>query len=698
MTATVEKATEYGANQLSALDGLDPVRLRPGMYIGTTGKHGLHHLIWEIVDNSVDEAMAGFADKIDVIIHDDGSVSVEDNGRGIPVEPQERGAYKGMPTVQMAMTILHAGGKFGGEGSAYNRSGGLHGVGTSVVNALSCWMNVRICRDDKMYGINFHSPEEDVDGVEKIVPGKVKDPLHVIKDQVVAGMTGTFVQFLPDDEVFSSVKWDIDMISRRLRNTAYLNSGLTMTLTYKDVSEVEQYVEWNYPRGLLDFMDMISEERMEKYYETSNKSPEDEDALKPFLQSPLLLTGERAEVGEWEICTQWFPGGNTYTMDSFANGIETTDGGTHVDGFQLALTQMMNKYCRQDHIGLLTDRDPNLESSDIRSGLSVIISVKLPEPQFQGQTKGRIGNENLKPMIRSGYYDQMWEWMEEHPAEIEIVLRRCIDEMRLRHKLNDAAERERNANERQGSEPRSQNLPTKLNDCTTKDRSEAEIFIVEGKSAGGGAVTSRNSKTQAILPIRGKIFNVNEIASSSDTRQGNARNRMEANLEVQSIISALDCGSEDFCDPSKARYGKIIILADADDDGRHIQLLLMTMFFRLLRPVVEAGMLYVARTPLYGATTTKDGKVYAYDNEERDEFDAKYKNLTWTRFKGLGEMDPPVLGEMALNPNTRRLAQIVVDDSETADGIVHSLMGSDSSAKWAALSEVEVDDEEVSSL
>jgi len=673
-------STEYGSAQVVALEGLQPVRMRPGMYIGSTGKQGFHHLLWEVVDNSVDEAMAGHADRIEVTLNEDGSATVSDNGRGIPVEPQKAGSYKGMPTVVMVCTVLHAGGKFGT--GAYTMSGGLHGVGISVVNALTRWMNITVRLDGKIHEVGFAAQDKVIKGKSVVEPGVLVSPLKS-KRNPGKDEHGTTVTFLPDERVFSHNDWDVEVIARRLRQTAFLNPGLTCTLT--DAEGNTQ--EFLFPGGISDFMKEVAAARL-----TATDHAGQVERLMP-PKEPISLSGVEAE-GEWVMAMQWHPD-NKYQVLSFANGIETIDHGTHVEGYQSILTTIMTKYARQDHIGILTEKDSNFEASDVRSGLGVIISIKVAEPQFQGQTKGKLGNEEIKTLVRQGFNAQFWDWMQEHPTEIKAILTKAVNEMRMRKKLAELAEKERaKSGDGDAIAPRSQPLPAKLSDCESKDRKNTELFIVEGDSAAGPALMSRNPALQAVLPIRGKGLNVEKAIQARQSTRGDNRDRIANNVEVQSIIASVGAGSESKFDIEQSRFSKIVILTDADDDGAHIATLLLTTFYHLMRPMLEQGRIYVARPPLF-STIIKDEKVYAHTVEDRDRIDRESRaQLTWTRFKGLGEMNPDELGDTAINPATRRLAQISMTDVEDAAFTISQLMGKDPAPKWAELSTVTVSGED----
>lgn len=666
-----DTAVNYGADSIKALEGLEAVRLRPSMYIGGIGKAGLHHLIWEIVDNSVDEAMEGHADKVDVTLNSDNSVTVLDNGRGIPVAPQTRGSYKGMPTVEMVLSVLHAGGKF--DDNAYSFSGGLHGVGISVVNALSLRTNVRVFKDGTEYAIGFGRSERE-DG--STWSGRTLEPLREVGP---TDRRGTEVTFLPDDEVFSTTQWDHEAISRRIKNGAFLNPGLTFSLTDNRDGYDNPPVEYHYPNGLVDLMKEITPHRLEQAEKSEESLPHPD---------PIHLKGEDADArGRWEMVLRWFPD-QFYRTQSFANGIETGNGGTHVKGYERPLTQLMNRFARQ-HLQILGDKDPNLEATDVRSGLGVIVAVKVKEPQFVGQTKDELSNEETGTMVRQGFSEQFWIWMENHPIEARDILNKCIEEMRFRHKMADLEASERASQEKKGTAAKSMQLPAKLSDCSTRDRKSAELFIVEGDSAAGPAKKARDSSFQAVLPIRGKGLNVEAALASGRS------DRIENNKEIQGITAALGAGSQDLFDLEHCRYGKIIILTDADDDGAHIATLLMTTFYRLFAPMVRDGRIHIARPPLFSATH-KGGKTYLYDEAEKEEFEANTKGeILMTRFKGLGEMNANQLAETAINPDTRSLAQVTIEDVSVADSSIRELMGNNSASKWEALQDVEVEVEDL---
>ena len=617
----------YGAEDIEVLEGLEPVRQRPGMYIGSTGPRGLHHLVYEVVDNAVDEALAGYCTNIDVRINPDNSITVIDNGRGIPVDIHPK---EGIPTVEVVLTVLHAGGKFGGEG--YKVSGGLHGVGVSVVNALSTRTEVNVCRDGKEYAIAFDH-------------GKTSEQLHIVGD---ATGTGTKVSFWPDPEIFSeTTEYNYDTLAARFREMSFLNKGLRIKLTDArqiDENGIAKQEEFFAEGGIVDFVNFLN-------------------ASKETIHEPVYFDASSDE-GEVEITMQW---SNSYTstLMTFANNINTTEGGTHLEGFKTALTRVINKYARAK--GLLKEKDANLSGEDAREGLAAVISVKLHEPQFEGQTKTKLGNTEIRTLVNDAVGQYFEEFLEENPSSAKAIISKATQALRAR----EAARKAREATRRKGVLD-SLSLPGKLADCSSRDASLSEIFIVEGDSAGGSAKQARDRKYQAILPLRGKILNVEKAglskALSSDT--------------ISSLITAIGTNvGEDF-DADKARYHRIIIMTDADVDGAHIRILLLTFFFRYMPELITRGYIYIAQPPLYGIKkrNSRNPKIeqYFYKDEQLKEFTTSADNsdkFDIQRYKGLGEMDPEQLWETTMEPESRTLLQVSIDDAATAERIVTELMG-----------------------
>ena len=631
------KPGHYGAEDIQVLEGLEPVRKRPGMYIGSTGPRGLHHLVYEVVDNSVDEALAGFCTHIEVWIHADNSITVADNGRGIPVEkhPKEK-----IPTVEVVLTILHAGGKFGGEG--YKVSGGLHGVGVSVVNALSTRVEVNVRRDGKEYAIDFKR-------------GKTNTKLHEIGK---AKGTGTKTTFWPDPEIFTETTiFDYDTLADRFREMAFLNKGLKIILhderSDPRAMESEPLAEprtevFQYAGGIIDFVKYLTEGK-----ETLNK--------------PIYFEAENAD-GVVEVAMQWTSSYSTSMVMAFANNINTHEGGTHLDGFKQAVTRTINEYARSK--GILKEKDSNLSGDDTREGLAAVISVKLHDPQFEGQTKTKLGNTEIRPLVQGAVTQGLGEYLEENPTPAKRIVGKATQALKAREAARKAREMTRRKNVLD-----SFSLPGKLADCSSKNPSESEIFIVEGDSAGGSAVGGRDPERQAILPIRGKILNVEKArldrALSSDT--------------IRSLITAFGTGiGEDF-DISKLRYGKIVIMADADVDGQHIATLLLTLLFRYMRPLIEGGHTFIAMPPLYRIKWTNAEHEFAYSDKERDELLAAGaaanrrlpKEGGIQRYKGLGEMNDHELWETTMDPEHRILKQVTLDEAADADETFTILMGDD---------------------
>lgn len=693
MTATKQ---EYDDSSIDVLEGIVPVYKRPGMYIGNTSKGGLHHLIWEIIDNSVDEAMVvgGSCDKIDVTINEDNSITVVDNGRGIPVAKYKSGTHKGKSTVEVVMTVLHAGGKF--NSNAYSLSGGLHGVGISVVNALSDWVNVEVRRDGAIHEVGFETIKNktgDPDpGVCTMKPKKTGSLTS--KDE-----TGTSITFLPNGDVFKTIQWDYALIRNRLMLASVLNPGITCTVEDRRVESKSEREEFLFEGGLEDYMEMIADDRLRDESRGGGGDTEDSgeietaedadeavdnprDKLVPL--TPVHLGQDFGNAGAWDLVMQWFPD-YTYQVQSYVNGIHTVDHGTHVQGFQSNLTRIINTYARQDHVGLLTDRDSNLELADIQNGLGAIIAVKVPEPQFEGQTKGKLGNPETKKMVSDGFREQFIDWLQSHPVEAGAIISRMVNEMRIRERMRAAEEAARSAEE-EAIPAFEMTPPDKLNDILGKDRSNAELFIVEGDSALNTTVAARLSKYQAILPIRGKMKNASNATMESLSR----------NAEIRGILYAIGAGSLEETDITKSRYKRIVLLADADDDGFHIQCLILTMLMNFVPALVEEGMVYIARPPLYSTLSIGNEKMFVHSLEEREEVEAEHpkKDIQWTRFKGLGEMDPSELRETAMDPETRSMLRVVVSDIDEALTMMHALMGNNAASKRASIQASEDEDDE----
>ncbi len=613
--------SNYSAKDIVVLEGLEHVRLRPGMYIGSTGVNGLHHLIWEVVDNSVDEAMAGECDRIEVTLLADGGCRVVDNGRGIPVDPHPSDPAKS--AAEVVLTQLNAGGKFGGGG--YKVSGGLHGVGVSVVNALSKRLLLEIHRGGHSYAMEF------VDGGQ---------PTGPLKEIGLSERRGTSVTFWPDEEIFEDISFQAHRVIERLQIIAFLNRGLEILFRDERPGK-EQDVSFKYEGGIKDFVRFLNE-------------PKD-----PLFKKIGYLYGSE-DGQEVEIAFAWNTG-YYEAIHSFANGISTEEGGSHTEGFKKALTQVVNKYARSR--GILKDKDENLAGEDIREGLTAIVSVKLVNPQFEGQTKAKLGNVSTRSFVEKITNEGIGDWLEENPKEATALVQKAITAARARVAARHARELTRRKSGLEGA-----GLPGKLTDCTSKDPRESELFIVEGNSAGGTTIKGRDPRTQAVLPIRGKILNVERARID----------KMLGNQEIQSLIAAIGAGiGEDF-DIGKVRYHKIIILADADPDGSHIRTLLLTFFFRQMRPLVEAGMVYAAQPPLY-STLVGNEKVYIKNEVERQRFLEQHPNhkKPFLRLKGLGEMDFDELKDTTMDPAKRTLLQVTVEQASLADEVCSVLMGED---------------------
>jgi DNA gyrase subunit B len=626
----------YGAGDIQVLEGLEAVRKRPGMYIGSTGPRGLHHLVYEIVDNSVDEALAGYCDHIEVTILPDGGVRCVDNGRGIPVDmhPVEKKS-----TVEVVLTILHAGGKFGGGG--YAVSGGLHGVGSSVVNALSHKLEVEVRRQGNVYRQTYH------DGV----------PDAPLKKGEASDETGTTITFWPNSDIFETVDFDYETLRTRFQQMAFLNKGLRIALSDERPAEADDETGarsdvFLYERGLVDYVEYLNSAKKTEVVHDEIISFESED-----VERKIAL----------EVAMQW-TNGYSESVHTYANTINTHEGGTHEEGFRAALTTLVNKYAREK--GLLKEKDENLTGDDVREGLTAVISIKLGEPQFEGQTKTKLGNTEAKSFVQRVAGDQLGDWFDRNPNQARDVIRKAIQASAARMAARKAREQTRRKGLLEGG-----GMPGKLSDCSSKDPARSEIFLVEGDSAGGSAKTGRDPETQAILPLRGKILNVEK--ARLDRALGNA--------EIQAMITAFGTGiGEDF-DGEKARYHKIVLMADADVDGQHITTLLLTLLFRYMRPLIEMGYVYLAQPPLFRLKWTNADHEYVYSDRERDALlDAGLKagkriakENGVQRYKGLGEMNHQELWDTTMNPATRTLRQVTLDDAAIADGVFSTLMGDD---------------------
>ena len=616
-----EKITqEYDASKIQVLEGLEAVRMRPGMYIGSTSASGLHHLVYEIVDNAIDEALAGYCTHIEVTIEPGDVICVSDNGRGIPVDIQEQ---TGKPALEVVYTVLHAGGKFGGGG--YKVSGGLHGVGASVVNALSDWLEVSVHKNGKIYQMKFSR-------------GDITQKMTVVGD---TERTGTVVRFHPDPEMFEVTEFDYDTLHTRMREQAFLNAGLRITTEDKRPGK-EQKETMHYAGGIREYVTFINK----------NKNA--------IHDGVIYMSGER-EDSECEIAMQYNDGYNEVLV-SFANNIHTPEGGMHETGFKAALTRVLNAYAKKAN--LLKDVD-GLSGEDCREGLTAVISVKLTNPQFEGQTKAKLGNSDMRTLVDSVVSDKLEQFLEENPAVGRTIIEKALTANKARMAARKARENVRRKNALEGA-----TLPGKLSDCNERDPALTELYIVEGDSAGGSAKGGRDSRFQAILPLWGKMLNVEKVCEE----------KVYNNDKLNPVITALGAGLGDDFDLSKLRYHKVIIMADADVDGSHIRTLLLTFFFRYMRPLIEHGYVYAAVPPLYKLTRGKQSRV-AYSDPERDQISAEMRagnpnaKIDISRFKGLGEMDPHELWETTMNPETRTLKRIELDDAVKADEIFTILMG-----------------------
>ena len=616
---------EYDGSQIQVLEGLEAVRKRPGMYIGSTGPRGLHHLVYEIVDNSIDEALAGYCNHIEVTIKKDNILEVNDNGRGIPVDIQPK---LGIPAVTVVFTVLHAGGKFGGDNSGYKVSGGLHGVGASVVNALSEWLEVRVRRDGSEYRQTFKRGVAD-GPLEKIGP---------------AATTGTTVRFKADPEMFTETTvYDYDTLLTRLREEAFLNAGVRITLTDErpdpNREEPVRQESMCYEGGIRSFVEYLQKKR-------------ENEVLHPQV---IYLKGQ-IENAQAEVAMQYSSSYNELIL-SFANNVHTPDGGTHEEGFKAALTRAINDFGREK--GYLKDKDENLSGNDVREGLVCVISVKLTEAQFEGQTKAKLGNTEIRTLVSGMVYTKLKEFLEENPGVAKALYEKATQAARARA----AAQRARELVRRKSALETSR-MPGKLADCREKDPSKTEIYIVEGDSAGGSAKMGRDSSIQAILPLWGKMLNVEKARLD----------KVYGNEKLMPVVTALGCGLGDEFDISKLRYHKVFIMADADVDGSHICTLMLTFFFRFMRPLIEGGYVYIAQPPLFKLQKGQSVK-YAYNDAEMAKLSAEMPGAKVSRYKGLGEMNPEQLWETTMNPDNRVIVKITIEDAEKADEAFTILMG-----------------------
>lgn len=619
-TQATQVEHSYTADDIQVLEGLEAVRLRPGMYIGSTSARGLHHLVWEIVDNGIDEALAGFADRIDVTIEPDNIIAVRDNGRGMPVGIHEK---TGISAVETIMTVLHAGGKFGG--GAYKVSGGLHGVGASVVNALSEWLEVTVFQDGKIYFIRFENG------------GHAVEPLKVIGETTE---TGTLVRFKADPQIFKDTTiYDYETLNSRLRQLAFLNKDIRLTLTDKRTPD-GQSNDYKYEGGIIEYVQFLNK----------NKSTiSDKVIYVEGLQDGILA----------EVALQYNDGYQS-SIYSFCNNIHTHEGGYHEDGFRMALTRCINTYAKNNN---MIKKDETLSQDDVKEGLVAIISVKHPDPQYEGQTKTKLGNSEVRKIVSNIAGEQINRFFLENPD----VAKAIVEKAEIASKARIAAKKARELTRRKSALDGISSLPGKLTDCSSKDASECEIYIVEGDSAGGSAKQGRDAKTQAILPLRGKILNVEKART----------HRIFENQEIRSMITAFGCGIQEDVDVSKLRYHKIVIMTDADVDGSHICTLMLTFLYRFMKPVIEGGYVYIAQPPLY--KVQKGKKIsYAYKEQEMDQLREEFKDgYKVQRYKGLGEMDAEQLWETTMDPHHRVLKRVTIDDAMEADSVFDMLMGED---------------------
>ena len=629
MASTTEST--YDASSITALEGLEHVRKRPGMYIGSTGVSGLHHLVYEVVDNAVDEAMAGHCSKIIVTLLPDGGCEVCDDGRGIPVDPMTDKKLKGMPAVQAVLSQLNTGGKFGGDG--YKVSGGLHGVGVSVVNAVSARMECDVDRGGERHSLSFKNG------------GKLDQKLKV-SGKAPRGRTGTTIRFWPDPTIFEVTEFRAQTLLERFQMMAFLNKGLEIEFRDQRPGHDPAPVVFRYAGGIIDFVKHLNASREALFRQVIHFEQSDDEQ-------------------EIEIALQWNTGYNADGIHSFANGINTIEGGMHVEGFKKALTNVVNRYARAGK--LIKDNDENLTGDDIREGLTCVISGRLRDPQFEGQTKGKLGNVSMRSLAERATNDKLAAWLEEHPTEARKVVAKAVQASRARVAARKAREATRRKSALEGA-----GMPDKLKDCQSSDPAESELFIVEGDSAGGSAIQARDPRTQAILPIRGKILNVEKARID----------QMLKNTEIQTLITAIGAGVGAEFDVEKARYHKVIIMCDADVDGSHIRILLLTFFFRQMRDLVDAERVYIAQPPLYSTVVGKE-KVYLKDDNALARFLEEHPDhkREFQRLKGLGEMDWEELGETTMDADRRTLLRVTTEQAAIADEVFSTLMGENVEAR-----------------
>lgn len=631
----MSKKQNYGASQIKVLKGLEAVRKRPGMYIGSTSSRGLHHLVWEIVDNSIDEHLAGYADTIGITIHKDNSMSVEDNGRGIPVEMHPE--YK-KPTLEVILTVLHAGGKFGGEGSGYKVSGGLHGVGSSVVNALSDEMIAQVKRDGKLYEMRFEK-------------GNTSQDIKVLKEGLDEEVTGTIVRFTPDATIFKeTTEFEFKTVFNRMRESAFLNPGLTIKITdEREIDpETDEYLkaEFCYEGGLKDYVKFVNQS-------------------KKVLHDDIFYTKEQEDGVEVDVALQYQESYSKDGIYSYVNNIKTGEGGTHEVGFKSALTT-----CIKDYITMyeLIKGSEMPSGEDMRVGLTAVISVKVSEPEFEGQTKSKLGNSEVKPIVDSIIKKTFTQFLAENPKEAKIIIGKIVESFEERMAARKAREESR---KRKKNENTFSSLPDKLAECSSRNISEREVFLVEGDSAGGSAKQARDRVTQAIMPLRGKVINTEK--ATLDKINGNNE------IDAIRILTGTDLG--EYFDYSKLRYNKIIIMTDADVDGAHIAILLLTFFYRYMRPLIEAGHIFMAKPPLYALKKGNKVVKYVYGEKELAEAKREHPNTKVQRYKGLGEMNPKQLRETTMDPSSRILEKVTIEDAAEAENLFTMLMGDESSLR-----------------